>query len=498
MESFTASDILHFISPDNTYYSMLPMPKSTLTRIRFIVNVGAINEDKDEVKGVAHFLEHMKRKDSKFYTLEQFIQIYDKNNIKSNAGTSYTHTYYYTSSIGNIDKCLDILWAQYDHTIFNQKRFDDEKHVIINEYNRSYSDLVYLKFRKNLFPQISERLQDPVLGTPESINAIKIDDVINFQNKYYKRPHVIICGNFNVKEVIEKYNLKETNFQPNLLQYQCNMSFTQRGSSSAHCEDAPICAYTSLCSGSFSQRGSSSAHYENAPICAYISLCSGSFDEIYGPISLNIHIEDSLDKKKISTTVDIYFRIYNKLSLHPHIIQILSKLLTDTNASILQNKLRSEMCLTYGVSSKSYQQHNSINYYKICFDCDNDKFEKCIYETVIILNQIHNSGFDAERFEIVKTHLKNDLLINNEKFAYTTDTSIIEKYIMNYIQEGIPFRCIKRSIDIIDALSLEDINNLFRKIFTKNNCAVLIRSNSNDIKSPEYKEKIYNLFNTLI
>ena len=464
MESFTASDILHFISPDDTYYSMLPMPKSTLTRIRFIVNVGAINEDKDEVKGVAHFLEHMKRKDSKFYTLEQFIQIYDKNNIKSNAVTSYTHTYYFTSSIGNIDKCLDILWAQYDHTIFNQKRFDDEKHVIINEYNRSYSDLVYLKFRKNLFPQISKRLHDPVLGTPESINAIKIDDVINFQNKYYKRPHVIICGNFNVKEVIEKYNLKETNFQPNLLQYQCNMSF--------------------------SQSSSSSAHYE-LPRC-------GSFDEIYGPISLNIHIEDSLDKKKISTTVDIYFRIYNKLSLHPHIIQILSKLLTDTNASILKNKLRSEMCLTYDVSSKSYQQNNSINYYKICFDCDNDKFEKCIYETVIILNQIHKNGFDAERFEIVKTHLKNDLLISNERFAYTSDTSIIEKYIMNYIQEGIPFRCIKRSIDIIDALSLEDINNLFKKIFTKNNCAVLIRSNSNEIKSPEYKEKIYNLFNTLI
>jgi predicted Zn-dependent peptidase len=446
MESFTASDILHFISPDCTYYSMLPMPKSTLTRIRFIVNVGAINEDKDEVKGVAHYLEHMKRKDSKFYTLEQFIQIYDKNNIKSNAGTNYTHTYYFTSSIGNIDKCLDILWAQYDHTIFNQKRFDDEKHVIINEYNRSYSDLVYLKFRKNLFPQISERLHDPVLGTPESINAIKIDDVINFQKKYYKRPHVIICGNFDIKQVIEKYDLKETNFQPNVLQYQCNMSF----------------------------------------------------DEIYGPISLNIHVEDSLDKKKISTTVDIYFRIYNKLSLHPNIIHILSKLLTETNASILKNKLRSEMCLTYDVSSQSHQQHNNINYYKICFDCDNDKFEKCIYETVIILNQIHNSGFDAERFEIVKTHLKNDLLINNERFAYDSDTSIIEKYIMNYIQEGIPFRCIKRSIDIIDALSLEDINNLFRKIFTKNNCAVLIRSNSNDIKSPEYKEKIYDLFNTLI
>jgi len=446
MESFTASDILHFISRDGTYYSMLPMPKSTLTKIRFIVNVGAINEDKDEVKGLAHYLEHMKRKDSKFYTLEQFIQIYDKNNIKSNAGTNYTHTYYFTSSIGNIDKCLDILWAQYDHTVFNQKRFDDEKHVIINEYNRSYSDLVYLKFRKNLFPQISERLHDPVLGTPESINAIKIDDVINFQNKYYKRPHVIICGNFDIKQIIEKYDLKETFFLPNVLQYQCNMSF----------------------------------------------------DEIYGPISLNIHVEDSLDKKKISTTVDIYFRIYNKLSLHPHIIQILSKLLTDTNASILKNKLRSEMCLTYDVSSQSHQQNNNINYYKICFDCDNDKFEKCIYETVIILNQIHNSGFDAERFGIVKTHLKNDFLINNEKFAYTTDTSIIEKYIMNYIQEGIPFRCIKRSIDIIDALSLEDINNLFRKIFTKNNCAVLIRSNSNDIKSPEYKDKIYNLFNTLI
>lgn len=446
MESFTASDIKHFISPDCTYYSMLFMPKSTLTRIKFMVNVGAINEDKDEIKGVAHYLEHMKRKDSKFHTLEQFIQIYDENNIKSNACTSYTHTYYFTSSIGNIDKCLDILWDQYDHTIFNQKRFDDEKHVIINEYNRSYSDLVYLKFRKNLFPQISERFHDPVLGTPESINAIKIEDVINFQNKHYTRPHVIICGNFNIQQVIEKYDLKETNFQPNVLQYQCNMSF----------------------------------------------------NEIYGPNSLNIHVEDSLDKKKISTTVEIYFRIYNKLSLHPNIIRILSKLLTDTNASILQNKLRSQMCLTYGVSSKSYQQDNNINYYKICFDCDNDKFEKCIYETVIILNQIHNNGFDAQRFEIVKTHLKNDLLINNEKFAYDSDTSIIEKSIIDYIQEGKLFRCIKNSINIIDALSLEDMNNLFKKIFTKNNCAVLIRSNSNDIKSPEYKEKIYNLFNTLI
>ena len=151
-----------------------------------------------------------------------------------------------------------------------------------------------------------------------------------------------------------------------------------------------------------------------------------SFNEIYGPISFNIHVEDCIDKKKISTTVNIYFRIYNKLSLHPNIIQILSKLLTDTNASILQNKLRSQMCLTYGVSSKSSQQNNNINYYKICFDCDNDKFEKCINETVILLNQIHNNGFDAKRFEIVKKHFQNDLLINNERFAYDSDTSIIE------------------------------------------------------------------------
>jgi predicted Zn-dependent peptidase len=154
------------------------------------------------------------------------------------------------------------------------------------------------------------------------------------------------------------------------------------------------------------------------------------------------------------------------------------------------------MCLTYGVSSKS-NQNNNINYYKISFDCDNDKFEKCINETVILLNQIHNSGFDTKRFEIVKKHLKNDLLINNERFAYDSDTSIIEKYIMNYIQKGMPFRCINNSINIIDALSLEDTNNLFRKIFTKDNFAVLIRSNSDDIKSSEYKEKIKDIFNTL-
>ena len=50
MGSFTASDIQHFISQDGTYYAMIPMPKSTLTRIKFMVNVGAINEDENEVK----------------------------------------------------------------------------------------------------------------------------------------------------------------------------------------------------------------------------------------------------------------------------------------------------------------------------------------------------------------------------------------------------------------------------------------------------------------
>ena len=87
-----------------------------------------------------------------------------------------------------------------------------------------------------------------------------------------------------------------------------------------------------------------------------------------------------------------------------------------------------------------------------------------------------------------------EIIINNEKFAYDSDTSIIEKYIIDYIQEGKSFRCIKNSINIIDALSLEDMNNLFKKIFTKNNCAVLIRSNSNDIKSPEYKELMIELW----
>jgi hypothetical protein len=38
-------------------------------------------------------------------------------------------------------------------------------------------------------------------------------------------------------------------------------------------------------------------------------------------------------------------------------------------------------------------------------------FEKCIYETVIILNQIHKNGFDAERFEIVKTHLNQAMKV---------------------------------------------------------------------------------------
>lgn len=120
-----------------------------------------------------------------------------------------------------------------------------------------------------------------------------------------------------------------------------------------------------------------------------------SFNEIYGHIPFNINIEDCIDKKKISTSVNICFRIYNKLSLHPNIIKILSKLLTDTNASILQNKLRSQLCLTYGVSSTSKQYNNNINYYKINFDCDNDKLEKCIYEIIILFNQIHNNGFDT-------------------------------------------------------------------------------------------------------
>jgi predicted Zn-dependent peptidase len=162
----------------------------------------------------------------------------------------------------------------------------------------------------------------------------------------------------------------------------------------------------------------------------------------------------------------------------------------------LKNRLRNQLCLTYNVSSKCYQIKD-INYYFISFDCNNDNLEKCIYESVILFNQIYNNGFDIERYTMVKENLKNDLLINNEKIAYETDTNIIINNITKYLDDGISFENINNFINIIDKFSLEEMNNLFKKIFTKNNCSVLIRSNSNNIKSKEYIKKLYDIFNIM-
>lgn len=173
----------------------IPAPHRDSVGLLLLVGVGSRHETAD-TQGLSRVFVNMCLKGTEKYPdTAALSNVLDKTGatLHSEAHKEYT-ALYITSPKEHLETCLDLLAQLVTKPIFNlsdlkkEKGYsqDDIKHYQANPANLSFDELYQLVFKDHPLAYSS-------LGTKESIEKIKRDDLIAFQKKYYLAANLLLC-----------------------------------------------------------------------------------------------------------------------------------------------------------------------------------------------------------------------------------------------------------------------------------------------------------------
>ena len=164
----------------------------------FFAKTGSRDET-DEIAGVSHFLEHMMFKGTdKRSPLEVNIE-FDELGARYNAFTSEENTVYFAGVLPEFQTAMLDLLGDLLRPALRQEDFDMEKEVILDEIAR-YEDQPTFKMYEHLMASHFQGhpLARNVLGTPDSVTALKRDDMQQYFDRRYSPGNVTLVGVGNI------------------------------------------------------------------------------------------------------------------------------------------------------------------------------------------------------------------------------------------------------------------------------------------------------------
>ena len=185
------------------------LPKSRSVSIGVWVKVGSRHEP-PEVGGVSHFIEHMFFKGTKKRSAKEIAIEMDSLGGEYNAFTSQETTTYYAKVVDeHLPVAIDILSDILLGSKFDPAEMEKERKVILEEIKGvedAPDDYVHELFTGTVWPDNS--LGRPILGTRDTIKAMKHQDIISYIDNYYSPKEIVIsvAGNFDHAQLIDLLN----------------------------------------------------------------------------------------------------------------------------------------------------------------------------------------------------------------------------------------------------------------------------------------------------
>jgi predicted Zn-dependent peptidase len=186
------------------------LPKSRSVSIGVWVKVGSRHEA-PELGGVSHFIEHMFFKGTGRRSAKDIAIEMDSLGGEMNAFTSQETTTYYAKVVDEhlpvvIDIMADILLG----ARFDPLDMEKERKIILEEIKGvedTPDDFIHELFTSTVWPDNS--LGRPILGTRDTIKALKHDDIISYIDNYYHPKEIVIsvAGNFEHARLIDLLNV---------------------------------------------------------------------------------------------------------------------------------------------------------------------------------------------------------------------------------------------------------------------------------------------------
>ncbi len=182
-----------------------------ITHCCFIVNRGSRDED-EGVNGLAHFIEHLLFKGTEKRNSYQLLNRLESVGGEINAYTTKEQTCIHASFLNeHLERAFELISDIAFRSIFPEHEMEKEKGVILDEIE-SYNDLpeeqILDQFDEIIFPD--HALGRNILGTPESVTALKKSDIDHFIQTNYTSDQVVFGVHGNVsgsklKNLAEKY-----------------------------------------------------------------------------------------------------------------------------------------------------------------------------------------------------------------------------------------------------------------------------------------------------
>lgn len=171
------------------------MASAETVSVGFWVNAGARDERVAE-HGIAHMLEHMAFKGTEDRSAADIAREVEDKGGYINAHTSREETAYYLRLMAeDLDFGVDLLADILINSTFPEDEVEREKGVIIQEIGQALDtpdDVVF-----DLFQHISHPdnpMGRPILGTTESVNSFKRDDLFAFQKRHYAASSIVVSA----------------------------------------------------------------------------------------------------------------------------------------------------------------------------------------------------------------------------------------------------------------------------------------------------------------
>ena len=171
--------------------------------VGFFVKTGS-RDEKDEINGVSHFLEHMLFKGTEKLNTFQVNEAFDKTGAQFNAGTSEENTIYYAAVLPEYLAEVTQLWIELMRPALRNEDFSLEKNVIKEEIamHKDMPSYDCMERCRTLYFG-SHPCGNSVLGTEQSIDGLMVEQMRDyFTNRYAPNNMVLACaGNFDWQQI---------------------------------------------------------------------------------------------------------------------------------------------------------------------------------------------------------------------------------------------------------------------------------------------------------
>ncbi len=169
-------------------------PAAASMAVGFFVRTGSRDETAD-VAGVSHFLEHMVFKGTARRTPFDVNRDFDRLGAEYNAFTSEENTVYYGAVLPEYQTDLLDILGDILRPALRGEDFDMEKNVILDEIARYEDQPAYRVYEKLMGRYFDAHpLGNSVLGTPESIQALKCQDMQAYFDRRYSPGNVTVVA----------------------------------------------------------------------------------------------------------------------------------------------------------------------------------------------------------------------------------------------------------------------------------------------------------------